>query len=179
MNPPLTALLELEMFHRVRDVNFRPVDARLRQGAIEQPACGADKLLACEIFLVTGLLANHNDACCRSPFTSHRLRRISIQVAPLARLHRVAKLAQCRALWNKRLRTWRFGCRIHVDHLASTSKLGKSDPAGLWTDLPPVQQQASVLAYIDIFRISGLVCLGAILFLFFVKKTKPGQALGH
>jgi MFS transporter, DHA2 family, multidrug resistance protein len=43
-----------------------------------------------------------------------------------------------------------------------------------------LQQQASVLAYIDIFRISGMVCLGAVLFLFFAKKRKPGQAtMGH
>ena len=39
-----------------------------------------------------------------------------------------------------------------------------------------VQQQASVLAYIDAFMILGAVCLLATGILFFTKKTKPGQA---
>jgi hypothetical protein len=36
-----------------------------------------------------------------------------------------------------------------------------------------VQQQASVLAYIDTFWILGGFCLAALVF--FAKKTKPGQ----
>lgn len=39
-----------------------------------------------------------------------------------------------------------------------------------------VQQQAAVLAYIDVFWIMGTVCLLAIGILWFAKKTKPGQA---
>lgn len=39
-----------------------------------------------------------------------------------------------------------------------------------------VQQQAAVLAYIDVLWIMGGVCLGAIAILFFARKTKPGQA---
>src|SRR5262249_8878139 len=39
-----------------------------------------------------------------------------------------------------------------------------------------VQQQASVLAYIDTFRITGVVCLLAIILLFFAKKTKGGES---
>ena len=39
-----------------------------------------------------------------------------------------------------------------------------------------LQQQATVLAYIDTFWILGAVCLFAILLLFFAKKSKPGQA---
>ena len=43
-----------------------------------------------------------------------------------------------------------------------------------------VQRQAAVLAYIDILWILGTVCLVSIVFLFFAKKTKPGQArMGH
>jgi DHA2 family multidrug resistance protein len=39
-----------------------------------------------------------------------------------------------------------------------------------------VQKQASVLAYVDTFYIMGTLCLTGVLFLFFVKKNKPGQA---
>jgi MFS transporter, DHA2 family, multidrug resistance protein len=43
-----------------------------------------------------------------------------------------------------------------------------------------MQQQAAVLAYIDVFWIMGAVCVLAIGILFFAKKTKPGQAaIGH
>ena len=43
-----------------------------------------------------------------------------------------------------------------------------------------VQQQAAVLAYIDIFWIMGTLSLLAIGLVFFAKKTKPGQAaMGH
>jgi DHA2 family multidrug resistance protein len=43
-----------------------------------------------------------------------------------------------------------------------------------------LQQQAAVLAYIDVFWIMGTVCLLAIGILFFAKRTKPGQAaMGH
>ena len=39
-----------------------------------------------------------------------------------------------------------------------------------------VQQQAAVLAYIDVLWIMGGVCFAAIAILFFAKKSKPGQA---
>ncbi|MBV8842800.1 MAG: DHA2 family efflux MFS transporter permease subunit [Bryobacterales bacterium] len=43
-----------------------------------------------------------------------------------------------------------------------------------------LQQQASVLAYIDIFWILGIITMSAIVLLFFAKKPKPGQAaMGH
>jgi DHA2 family multidrug resistance protein len=43
-----------------------------------------------------------------------------------------------------------------------------------------VQQQAAVLAYVDVIWIMGAACLGAIVFVFFAKKSKPGEArVGH
>ena len=43
-----------------------------------------------------------------------------------------------------------------------------------------VQQQAAVLAYVDVIWIMGAVCLGAIVFVFFAKKSKPGEVrMGH
>jgi DHA2 family multidrug resistance protein len=43
-----------------------------------------------------------------------------------------------------------------------------------------VQQQAAVLAYVDVIWIMGAACLGAIVFVFFAKKSKPGEVrMGH
>jgi MFS transporter, DHA2 family, multidrug resistance protein len=43
-----------------------------------------------------------------------------------------------------------------------------------------VQQQAAVLAYVDVIWIMGAACLGAVAFVFFAKKSKPRQArMGH
>ena len=43
-----------------------------------------------------------------------------------------------------------------------------------------LQRQATVLAYIDTFRIAGTLCLVAILIVFFAKKNKPGrQSMAH
>ena len=43
-----------------------------------------------------------------------------------------------------------------------------------------VQQQAAVLAYVEVIWIMGAACLGEIVFVFFAKKSKPGQArMGH
>ncbi len=43
-----------------------------------------------------------------------------------------------------------------------------------------LDQQSSVLAYIDTFWIMGALCLFAMVFLFFLKKNKPGQgAVAH
>ncbi|HEY7337853.1 MAG TPA: DHA2 family efflux MFS transporter permease subunit [Bryobacteraceae bacterium] len=43
-----------------------------------------------------------------------------------------------------------------------------------------LQAQALALAYVDVFRILGIVVLLAVILVFFAKKTKPGQAaMGH
>ena len=43
-----------------------------------------------------------------------------------------------------------------------------------------IQRQAAVLAYDDVFRIMGTICLLAIVIVWFAKKAKPGQAaMGH
>jgi DHA2 family multidrug resistance protein len=43
-----------------------------------------------------------------------------------------------------------------------------------------VMRQATMLSYIDVFRLMGIICLAAMLLLFFAKKIKPGRAaMGH
>jgi DHA2 family multidrug resistance protein len=42
-----------------------------------------------------------------------------------------------------------------------------------------VEQQATVLAYIDTFWISGFLCLCAVGLLFIARKAKPGSAAMH
>src|SRR5690606_15342921 len=70
----LTARLELEMLHRIGDVNLCAVDIGLLQDAVEQPAGRADERFACYILLVSGLLADENHTRFLPAFAEHGLR---------------------------------------------------------------------------------------------------------
>ena len=60
VQPPLAALLELEMLDRIGDENLAPVDTRIGKRAVEDAARRPDEWLAGAILLVTRLLAHQH-----------------------------------------------------------------------------------------------------------------------
>ncbi len=80
----LAAPLELEMLHRVGDVDARAVDPGLRDGAVEHLAGGADERPSREILLVARLLADEHQRGVDRSFAEHCLRRMLVQVAARA-----------------------------------------------------------------------------------------------
>jgi hypothetical protein len=84
VNPPLPSRLPLEMFYDIGHVRTVAFDARLRECLVQNPACGPDKGVSREIFIVAGLLAHEHDIGLGFPFSKHRLRRIPPQMARAA-----------------------------------------------------------------------------------------------
>jgi hypothetical protein len=80
------------MLHHIRDVNFRAVNARFREGLIENSACWTDERPASPVFLIARLLPHHhysggcltfaeNGVRCRLPkITSFAARSCSAKV---------------------------------------------------------------------------------------------------
>lgn len=91
MQPPFAPFLELEMFHRVGDVDGRTVDAGIGKGTVEQASRGSDKRAAGTVFLVTRLLADEHRGSRRRTLAENRLFRVPVQVASPAQLNRVAE----------------------------------------------------------------------------------------
>ena len=73
MNPTLSPLLPLEVFHCVGDVDFGSDDAGLFKRSIEQLAGIAYERLTLEVFVIAWLLADHDDARVFRSFTEHGL----------------------------------------------------------------------------------------------------------
>src|SRR5207247_256089 len=63
MDAPFSARFPLEVFYRVRDVNFGPSDSRFGQGALEQMAGRTNKGFSTEVFLVAWLFAEEHELC--------------------------------------------------------------------------------------------------------------------
>jgi hypothetical protein len=62
MDSPLAALLEFEMLHGVRHIDISAVDTGIAEGSVQEGAGGSDEGMAGQVLIVTGLLADHNDA---------------------------------------------------------------------------------------------------------------------
>src|SRR5689334_19307808 len=88
MDAPLAARLEFEVLDRIGDVDAPPVEAGRFEGTIEHLPRGADKGLAGQIFLVARLFAHEHYLRRLRPFAEDRLRRVIIERAPPAALHR-------------------------------------------------------------------------------------------
>ena len=84
MDAPLAARLELEVLHRIGDVDRAAVHARLLHRPVHDLSGGADERTANHVFLVARLLAHENDPRTRRPFPEHGLGRSLIKVAALA-----------------------------------------------------------------------------------------------
>ena len=86
VNAALAARLPLEMFHHVGEVHQLPLDSRLLERPVEQTAGRADEWMACDVFLVARLLADHHDLGMPGALTENRLRGARVEVArPAAR----------------------------------------------------------------------------------------------
>ncbi len=62
MNPPLSALDELEMLDGVGHVHLAPLDAGFVESAVEKLAGGTDEGMSQPIFTIAGLLADEHYA---------------------------------------------------------------------------------------------------------------------
>jgi hypothetical protein len=60
VNSALPTFLPLEVFHGVRHVGVRPVDARLLERLVQEPARRADEGPASPVFLVARLLSDQH-----------------------------------------------------------------------------------------------------------------------
>jgi hypothetical protein len=58
VNPPLAALLESEMLHRIGDVGLRVIDARVFERAIQYPSGRPHKRPPLAVFIIARLLAD-------------------------------------------------------------------------------------------------------------------------
>src|SRR5579883_3161080 len=75
VQPPLAALRELEMLHRIGDIDPVAGEAGLAQRAIEKPAGRPDKGPADPVFLIAWLLADKDDRGVGGTFAEDRLGR--------------------------------------------------------------------------------------------------------
>src|ERR1700722_309350 len=84
VQPPLAALLELEMLDCAGDEHRLAVDAGLDDGAVEDAAGRADERMALLVFLIARLLADQHDPRVLRPFARHDLRGGAIERAARA-----------------------------------------------------------------------------------------------
>lgn len=98
VDAPLASRLPLEMLHGIRHIDAATVDAGLVQALVEQFAGWADERMAFLVFGISGLLADHHQidlgpAGCglRLYLAEDRLRRVAVEIAAMALLHRLAE----------------------------------------------------------------------------------------
>ena len=87
----LAALLELEVFHGVGEIDVATVDARIAERSIEKRAGGPDKRQASQVLLVTGLLTDHNNARGWRALAKNGLSGMTVQITTLAFLGGIAQ----------------------------------------------------------------------------------------
>ena len=78
MYPSLAALLKLEVFHCIRDIDISTVDTGIVEGPLEKRAGGANEWTASHILFIAGLLADHNDARRWRTLAENRLSRVAV-----------------------------------------------------------------------------------------------------
>src|SRR6478736_3154979 len=63
MNPAFATRLPFEMFHRVRDVNLRPINSSFVERTIHNLPSPTYEWFARDIFVIARLFANHHHRC--------------------------------------------------------------------------------------------------------------------
>src|SRR5438270_8271664 len=84
MDAAFAARLPFEMLDDVRNVDGLAIDARFREGFVEQRAGRTDEGMAAQIFLIAGLLADEHDRRGLLPLAEDRLRAGPPEIAGLA-----------------------------------------------------------------------------------------------
>jgi hypothetical protein len=90
----LSADLEAEMLHNVRDVGIAGRDSRPVEPLVEDPAGRTDERVALDVLAVPGLLADQHHGGSLGPFTHHGLGGVRVQVAGPAGVDRAVQVAQ-------------------------------------------------------------------------------------
>ena len=98
MQPPLAALLELEVLHDVRQVDLVAVDADLLERAVELASRRAHERPAGAILAVTRLLADEHHPRAFESLPEDRLGRVAPEVTALALGRRLAQRVEAPAL---------------------------------------------------------------------------------
>ena len=80
MNSAFAARLPFEMFHRVCDVNLRPIDSSVLERAIHDFASRTNEWFARHIFVIARLFANQHHRCALRPFAKDSLGPAFIQM---------------------------------------------------------------------------------------------------
>lgn len=84
MEPPFASLFKLEMLDGVGDITLRAIEVRFLQARIEQPAGGADKWMALQVFFIAGLFADKHDTRIVSALAKNQLGGILVKIATFA-----------------------------------------------------------------------------------------------
>src|SRR3989442_8189765 len=69
----LASRLPFEMFHRVRDIDFLPIDAGFFQGFVENSSRRSDEWTPLKVFLIPWLFTDKHHACLRTSLTENSL----------------------------------------------------------------------------------------------------------
>ncbi len=80
MNSAFAAGLPFEVFHRVRDVNLRPIDSSVFKRAIHDFPSRTNKRFAGHIFVIARLFANQHHRCALRPFAKDSLGSALVQI---------------------------------------------------------------------------------------------------
>jgi len=84
MEPPFASLFKLEMLDGIGDITLRAIDVCFLQARVEQPAGGADKWMALQVFVIAGLFADKHDARIVSALAKNQLGGILVKIATFA-----------------------------------------------------------------------------------------------
>ena len=90
MNPPFSAGRPFEVFHRVRDINLRPIDASFLERAVHDFPSRANERFARYIFVIARLLANQHHRRAFRPFAKDSLGSAFVQMTRSAMSGRLA-----------------------------------------------------------------------------------------
>jgi len=90
MNPAFPAGLPFKMFHRVSDINLRPIDSGFFERAIHDFPSRTNEWFARNIFVIAWLLTNQDHRCALRPFTKDSLGRSFVQMTCSAVSRRLA-----------------------------------------------------------------------------------------
>jgi hypothetical protein len=84
VNAPLASRLPFEVLYRIRQINFRTIDASFFKGSAKQSSGRADKWPTSQVLFVAGLLADENDFRKQWAFPKNGSRCIFVKVTALA-----------------------------------------------------------------------------------------------
>jgi hypothetical protein len=110
VEPPLSARLPLEVFHRVREVERDSIDTSGDERTIEQLSRRPDERFTRAVFLIAGLLAHEHDARPRWARTENGAGRVAPQGTRPTRFRRLSQSSEVAAVrYRSRLELIRQG----------------------------------------------------------------------